>query len=273
MPMQEPLITSRANPLVKELKALTLTKRRRREGRCLLEGPKLVGEALAQGAEVERVVLEVGKETAPPLRRIRREARRLGIPMSRVSAGVMTYLSDVESSQGVVAVIRVPETVPALSRIAQGDLVVALWGVQDPGNLGAIIRVAAAAGAGGVVTGEETADLYHPRVLRGAAGAHFLIPVVELTDLPAWLDRVRPRFQCMVTAPRPNRGTSYLNTDFTRPTLFLLGSEGGGLPKEALRHADLRVRIPMAPGVESLNVAVAAGILLYEAVRQRGAIC
>jgi TrmH family RNA methyltransferase len=268
--MQEPLITSRANPLVKEIKAYTLTKRRRREGRCLLEGPKLVGEALAQGAEVERVVLEVGKETAPPLRRIRREARRLGIPVSRVSASVMTDLSDVESSQGVVAVIRVPETVLALSRIAQGDLAVALWGVQDPGNLGAILRVASAAGAGGVVTGEGTADLYHPRVLRGAAGAHFLIPAVEVDDLSAWLDRIRSRFQRVATAPAS--GPSYLDVDFTRPTLFLLGAEGGGLPEEALRHADLRVRIPMAQGVESLNVAVAAGILLYEAVRQRGAI-
>lgn len=268
--MQEPLITSRANPLVKEIKAYTLTKRRRREGRCLLEGPKLVGEALAQGAEVERVVLEVGKETAPPLCRIRREARRLGIPVSRVSAGVMTDLSDVESSQGVVAVIRVPETVLALSRIAQGDLAVALWGVQDPGNLGAILRVASAAGAGGVVTGVGTADLYHPRVLRGAAGAHFLIPAVEVDDLSAWLDRIRSRFQRVATAPAS--GPSYLDVDFTRPTLFLLGAEGGGLPKEALRHADLRVRIPMAQGVESLNVAVAAGILLYEAVRQRGAI-
>jgi TrmH family RNA methyltransferase len=142
--------------------------------------------------------------------------------------------------------------------------------VQDPGNVGAIIRSAAAAGATGVAVDHESADPWGWKALRASMGTAFRVPVVRIKDATDAIDAWRTRGMTIVAASLSG-GKSLYEYDLTKPVAFLIGSEGAGLPTDVLEFADSRVTIPMKDGVESLNAAVSAALLLYEARRQRSA--
>lgn len=140
--------------------------------------------------------------------------------------------------------------------------------LQDPGNLGTIIRTAAAAGVEGLLLSRDSVDLENPKVLRASAGQWFRLPMSIYPDLAAEIDSYRQRgFQIVATLPTASQ--TYWDLSFKVPTLILLGNEGAGLSPNLARQADHQVQIPLAAGVESLNVAIAAALLLYEVQRQR----
>jgi TrmH family RNA methyltransferase len=185
------------------------------------------------------------------------------------SEATLDALQDSRSPQPVVLVVgRTPPTLDAVVGGTKGPrLLVVACGVQDPGNLGALLRTADAAGATGFVATEGSASLTHPRAVRASMGAIFRLPAVD-ASLAEVLEQVRGRE--LTVAGADARGTlTYDAADWSVPVALFLGGEGAGLPRAAVDALDLRIAIPMAGGVESLSVNAAAAVLLFEAARQR----
>jgi TrmH family RNA methyltransferase len=256
------MITSRQHPIVKEFRELA----RGAGPLMLLDGWHLLAEAAAANVAVEKIAI-CGPPTAREKTVVDR-LRRSGAQVVDVSGTVLNALSPVNSPTGVVASARVPSiSSPAVLTPAPA-LVLAAAGLQDPGNAGAIIRSAAAAGATGVVLDELSADPWGWKALRASMGSAFHLPVVRSRALAALIGDWRANgLQIVATAPRG--GVSMYDVDFTKPSALLLGGEGAGLADELLAFAHTRVSIPMHGNIESLNAAVAAAVLLYEAQRQR----
>jgi RNA methyltransferase, TrmH family len=244
----------------------------------LLEGPHLIEEALAAGVTIE--VAAVAPQLVDEQREggrgavIRRLADRLARGGTRVvSAGtsVMAAISPADTPSGLVAIARYEPAMldAALGRGGGADpLMLIAESVQDPGNLGAMIRTAEAAGATGVVAAGTSADPFGWKALRGAMGSTFRLPVVRVASAREAIEGAR-RSGLRVVASSARADAPLFGADLRAPTAILMGGEGAGLPSDVLELADQVVAIPMQAPVESLNVAVAAGLLLYEAVRQR----
>ncbi|HEY7409704.1 MAG TPA: RNA methyltransferase [Vicinamibacteria bacterium] len=259
--MPDAPVSSASNPLVKRLRAL---KRRGDDASCLLEGPKLVGEALSAGIVLEAVVASPRFLAAPAGRALVAACAAAGLEVRRIEDRLLDALSEAEASQGVLALARRPRfSEDAL--FAGVPLVLVAVGVQNPGNVGALLRSTEAAGGTGAYLADGCADPFSWKALRGSMGSAFRLPHFRAASREA-LGRLRSR-GVRVVAADAGAGTSYDGLDWKRPTAVLVGNEGAGLPESIA--ADERVRIPMAGGAESLNVAVAAAILLFEAARQR----
>ncbi len=269
----EDLVTSRANALVKHLRRLK--QRADPSGElALLEGPRLLSEALDAGARVVTVAASARLERTPAGREllVRLEQRR--IELRWLDDVLLASLSEVESAQGVLALVARPRFDEARLFAAPAPLLLVAVGVQNPGNLGALLRTAEAAGAHGAYLTSGCADVFGWKALRGSMGSALRLPHVAGLELADVLTRLRARnVRIAAAAPETNAaGTNslpYTHCDWRAALALLVGNEGAGLPDVALRAADLRLTIPMAGAVESLNVGVAAGVLLFEAARQR----
>ena len=257
-------ITSRRNPLVARFRRAA-----RRDAAVgstvLLEGPRLVEDALAAGVHVDVAAVP----TAPPPR-VSALARRLEPParVVRVTSAVMDALSPASTPSGLVALAAFRPTPVEDTMRAPRPLVVGLSGIQDPGNTGAVVRAVEAGGASGVVT-VGGADPLGWKALRGAMGSTFRLPIACADD-PASVARVASTHGLRVIAAVPRGGAPPAEIDLRDPCLVWLGTEGAGLDRGAAATADETVSIPMRAPVESLNIAVAAALIVYEAARQRG---
>ena len=259
------MITSRQHPIVKEFRELA----RGGGPLILLDGWHLLGEAAAARVAVEKIAI-----CGPPTTREQEvvdRLRRAGAQIVDVSGSVLNALSPVNSPTGVVASARRPLVASDAILHPTPALVLAATGLQDPGNAGAIIRSAAAAGATGVVLDESSADPWGWKALRASMGSAFHLPVLRSRGMGSLLKDWR-QAGLRIAATVPRNGTSMHNVDFTKPTVLLLGGEGAGLADALVESADVRVTIPMRGGIESLNAAVAAAVLLYEAQRQRNLV-
>jgi RNA methyltransferase, TrmH family len=257
-----PPITSRHNPLVARFKAAADADPQW----TLLDGAHLVGEAVAAGLTLEYVAVDPDRVTAADL-----DALSRAVPadrLVRVSRSVLEAMSPVRTPTGIVALAARPHQPSGDLLRAATALLVGAVDIQDPGNLGAIIRAAEAGGASGVLTTPGGADPFGWKAVRGAMGSAFRLPVIRLSSAIEMVDQGRAAGLQVVAAVGHGQTPMHV-VDFTRPTLIVLGSEGQGLPPALVEAADVRVSIPMTPPVESLNVAVAAALLVYEARRQR----
>ncbi|MEB3288271.1 MAG: RNA methyltransferase [Leptolyngbya sp.] len=259
------MLTSLQNPLVKEIRKLHQGKVRRQQGQFLLEGTHLIQEALAVGYPLTVVCHTPAwaqryadlAAALPPV------AQRIEV----VSEAVLEALATTVHPDGVVAVA--PQRQPAGNTPITGVGLV-LETLQDPGNLGTILRTAAAARADGLWLSADSVAPDHPKVLRASAGQWFRLPMTVDPHLDRTLgDWSQQGIQLVATLPTAPQ--TYWAIDFTRPTVILLGNEGAGLSPALQRYATTTVSIPMNPAVESLNVAISAALLLYEAQRQRQA--
>jgi TrmH family RNA methyltransferase len=265
MPAEEP-VRSRANPLFKRLRAL---KERGPEGElCLLEGPKLVLEALGAGLNVVEVGYSARAQTTPAGAAALSALGAQKVPLHWMSAELLASLSEVETSQGLVALARRPAFDEEQIYRAT-PLVVVADAIQNPGNLGGLLRTAEASGATGAYLTGSSADPLSWKALRGSMGSAFRLPHVRGLDADAALDRLRARgLTVLATAADGER--RYDEADLRGPVAIVVGGEGSGLSAAIRRRATARLRIPLAPPVESLNVGVAVALVLYEAARQRG---
>jgi TrmH family RNA methyltransferase len=261
----EDVVRSRANPLFRRLRALK--ERGAERDLCLLEGPTLVEEALAARVEVAEAVAVPELEASPRGAAILATLRAKAVPVRLLHAGLVASLSETETSQGLLALARRPRFDEASFFPATPLLVVAV-GVQNPGNLGGLLRTAEAAGATGAYLAEGCADPFSWKALRGSMGSAFRLPHRGGARAEALLDGLEAR-GIVVLATAADGESLYDEVDLTRPSAFLFGSEGAGLPSLLVRRAASRLRIPLTPPVKSLNVGVAAGIVLFEAARQR----
>jgi RNA methyltransferase, TrmH family len=253
--MKRDVIRSRNNPIVRRLREL---KARADADLALVEGPKLLGEAVSAGVEIVDVAAAPG--IALP--------EMAGVGVHSLAPDIVASLSETETTQGVLAIVRRPAfreedffRTPALVLVAVG--------VQNPGNLGALLRTAEAAGATGAYLTDGCADPFAWKALRGSMGSAFRLPHVRRVGVDEALDRLERRGLTLAAAVAD--GVPYDRVDLRGPVAILLGPEGAGLPAEVERRAGVRMGVPMHGPVESLNVGVAAGVLLFEAARQRRA--
>lgn len=254
MPPADEVVTSRSNPLVARLRAL---KSRADADLALVEGPKLLAEAVSAGVAILEVAASPGASVPA-----------VPVPVRRVAAELLASLSEMETSQGVVAVARRPSFDE--EAVLRGvPLVLVAAGVQNPGNLGGLLRTAEAAGASGAYLTDGCADPFSWKALRGSMGSAFRLPHVRRLSLDEALRRLESRGITIAAAAAS--GTACDAADLRGPLALVVGPEGSGLPAEVVARAGLRVAVPMRAPVESLNVGVAAGVLLFEAARQRRA--
>jgi len=232
-----------------------------------VEGVRLVEEALSAGVPITGALIAADLERTSRGAALRAELESRGIPIEAVSARVFAPLADTDTPQGIVAVIEPKRWVVDDFDLASGGVVLIIDGVQDPGNVGTLLRTAHGLGAVGTVVLRGTADILGPKTLRAAMGANFRHPVATLDD-PAFITWTKTRGITLwataadgVPITRLKRGTG--------PIGVIVGNEGAGIRPALNAVAAQRVAIPMAGGAESLNVAVAAGILLYEVLRGR----
>jgi RNA methyltransferase, TrmH family len=260
-------ITSRQHGFVARCRAAAA--RKGVEDGVLLDGIHLVRDALSADVRLDVAGIATTALDGPEMAALLADLEASGVDVVALSGPVMDAASPVRTPSGIVAIARLA---PApLARALEGacPLVVAVVGVQDPGNVGAIIRAADAAGATGVVTCDGSASPFGWKALRGAMGSAFRLAVAHGHPAEMVLHEARAR-GLRSAATVPDGDTDVFESDLTAPCLVLVGGEGQGLGEMA-GMADVRLRIPMAPGVESLNVAVATGVVLFEAYRQRAA--
>jgi RNA methyltransferase, TrmH family len=265
MPASETL-RSRANPHYKRLRALK--HEGPGSGLCLLEGPKLVLEAAAAGLRFVEAAAAPRVEASALGARALDALRARSVPVRRMAEALVASLSDAHTPQGLVALAERPQ--PAAERIFAGTpLVLVADAVQDPGNLGALLRSAEAAGATGALLTAGCADPFSWKALRGSMGSAFRLPLATGLALEAALERLAAR-GLAVYATAADGEKRYDEADLRGPVAVVVGSEGRGLALATQRQARARLRVPLAAPVESLNVAVAAALVMFEAARQRG---
>lgn len=251
-------IRSKDNKIFKECQKLSQKKYRDKEGMYLIEGENLIAEVPER--DLVYVFFREGQE---------REI--FDLQNQYVVAGqLFDKLAQTETSQGILAVVRKPElTVDDLAKhIRRDDNVVVMDRLQDPGNIGTIIRTAEGAGYKAVITVKGTGDVFSPKTIRAAAGSVFRMPIVQVEDnqtLRALTDRLDKKL--VVTGFHTDK--YYYDTDLSKGVALVIGNEGNGVSEELMEMADVTVKIPMDGHLESLNASVAAGILMYETKRKR----
>ena len=257
------LISSAANPLVKRMRLLGDRKHRRREGAFVVEGIQPVWQAVEAGADVEVLVVAPDLLGTPAAGMVAAQ-EAAGVRVARLTGELFARVSARDGPSGLAAIVRA--RVPGLAslRVTPDAVFVALHEVGNPGNLGTIIRTADAAGGSGVVLIGPAADPFDPAAVKASMGALFAVPVARAAD-PAEFLAWAAGSGVSVVATSAGARTSFWEAGYARPLALLLGAEGAGLPDDLLAAGDLQVRIPMAGTAESLNLAVAAGLLLYQA--------
>lgn len=252
------MIESIQNPKVKRWAELLSKKGRENHRAYLIEGLRLVEEAISSGAPIEALIWQSGK-SFPFL-----QSLPAYIEQWEVNEAIIKKLSDTEQSQGILAVVSIAKGKNE-DFIQKGNLFLLVDGVQDPGNLGAIIRSADAAGVDAVILGEGTVDLYNPKTVRSTMGSLYHLPIYVLP-----LEQAIPKLQQQgITVLASSLDTEYGYHQFNYPdkVAIIVGNEGNGIREDILSQVDLKVKIPIYGKAESLNVAIATALLLYEARR------
>lgn len=278
------MITSTSNSKVKELIRLrTKSRAREEEGLFLVEGPRMAEEIPSEQIDCLYVSQSYGQKNKERLNLLQAE----GIRMEVLSDEVFARVSDTQTPQGVLASVHMlkyefcdivggrkgihadgREVKNTLHGRANLPLVLVLDNLQDPGNVGTILRTAEAAGATGILMSRDCVDVYNPKVIRSTMGAVFRLPFFCSDDLVKDIEELKLRGLKVYAAHLEGR-RDYDREDYRCGCAFLIGNEGNGLRPDVAACADFRIRIPMEGQVESLNAAVAASILMFEAARQR----
>jgi len=259
-------IVSRQSPHVQAFRDLA-RKRKSNAAHILIEGRHLLGEARAAGVAIERVAFTTDLLTTAETAALAEGLADAGAEVFSVSGPLMQALSPVRTPSGIVAIGRLqPASLEDVFARAP-QLVLIAADVQDPGNVGAMVRATEAAGGTGFVACGASADAFGWKAIRGSMGSAFRLPIARATLDEALTGARKARLQVLAAVPR--MGQPLFELDLRPPTAVLLGGEGPGLSLGVLEDADSSVSIPMRPPVESLNVAVAAALVLYEALRQR----
>ncbi|MDO5415903.1 MAG: RNA methyltransferase [Lachnospiraceae bacterium] len=256
------MINSTANKQVRRVTNLVKkAKARREEDLYVVEGVRMCRELKPEQVEILYVSESFLKESG--------EAQLKGFPWEMVADPVMKVMADTQTPQGILALVKQKHYTleEILAQPGEAHLMV-LETLQDPGNLGTILRAGEGAGITGVVMNQTTADLYNPKVIRSTMGSIYRVPFVYVDDLAAACAEMKKKGIRLFAAHLKGE-QAYDREDFTGPCGFLIGNEAKGLTDETAALADTYVKIPMAGQVESLNAAVAASVLMFETARQR----
>lgn len=253
------MITTNQNKQIKQIVKLKRSAReRKKQGLFLVEGIRMFQEI-----PEDRLVRAYVSETFYQ----KHSNVFSGIKPELVSESVMKEISDTMTPQGVLALVQMKESAIGDLTAKKSPLILVLENIQDPGNLGTILRTGEGAGIDGVIMSRDTVDIYNPKVIRSTMGSIFRVPFAYTDDLTGTVKSLEKN-QIMTYAAHLD-GTNYTGESYRAGTAFLIGNEGNGLSAELTEIAQKRIRIPMCGKVESLNAAMASGLLIYEARRQR----
>lgn len=259
-------LSSAQNSKIRRLKALKTRKGRMEQGLFAAEGLRLVREIVFPWELDTLLLSEEFYEKREDWKEI--AGRYPAAKILCVPGEIFQTVSDTLHPQGILAAVRMREFTEAELMRSEKPFLVLLENVQDPGNAGTILRTADAAGAGGVLCSGETADFFSPKTVRSSMGSVFHLPVVRTDDFPAAVGRLKEK-GVRVYAAHLEGSRSCFEADFTGSCALMIGNEGNGLSSQVSQLADERIRIPQPGRAESLNASVAAGILIYEVLRQR----
>lgn len=253
------LIESKDNNYFKTLKKLKEKRHRVKEGKFLVEGLRIVEEAIKAKAEIEAVVVSRDEEDkfTDILDMIREKCKVVVL-----SESLFKELGSTENPQGIIAVVSIPKKEKGL----KGDFYILLDRIQDPGNLGTIIRTAHAAGADGILLRKGTVDVYNDKSIRSTMGSIFYIPVFEDIDDESLLHYKEEGYKIVVSSLAAEN--NFFEVNLKEKVIIVVGNEANGVAKEVEDLSDIRVKIPMPGNAESLNAAIAASVMIYEKVRQ-----
>lgn len=257
------VITSKENPLIKHIKKLKEKKERDLSNEYLIEGIKLVKEAVQEKAKIKQIILcDDCEKTENISKELMYEIAKYDCYY--VTSKIFKYLSEVQTPQGVLAVIEKNNRDQEIDY--HQDIIVALDNIQDPGNLGTILRTVDSVGLTQILVSKETADSYNPKVIRSTMGAIFRIKIIECENLKETLKEIKKhKFKIVVSSLQTDH--SIYDIDYKKKVI-VIGNEANGVEKEIQDIADEKIKIPMPGKAESLNASVATGIILYEYVRQ-----
>jgi len=262
-------ISSKDNKLIKHIRSLHQRKYRDRDEQFFVEGIKLTIEALKQEENITNIIVcpdiiqsvNGGKEFIEDL-------NKYEVTVNTVTENIFKDISDTETPQGVLTIIKKKKVLVENIIFDEKKIYILLDGVQDPGNLGTIIRTADAIAADGIFLSKGCADAYSPKTLRSSMGSIFRVPVIEKTELSHIIYKMKDKgIKIIATSLQANQ--YHYNLNYDTGIGLVVGSESNGICEEVLKSADYIVKIPMRGGAESLNASVAAGILMYEVIRDR----
>jgi RNA methyltransferase, TrmH family len=259
-------ISSAANPLIKRIKLLANRKYRREQCAFVVEGIQPVWRAVAAGWEIEALVVDPDLRAESPAAAMVTEQESRGVRVVRLSQGLFQRLTSREGSAGLAAVVRSRHIDLSDLEVRPDSLFVALHNIGNPGNLGTIIRTTDAVGGAGVILIGDTTDPYAPSSVKATMGSIFAVKVAHVADSEQFLDWAAVN-GVEVLAASGGADVAHWSIAYRPPLAVLLGSEGEGLPSELLARSGRQIKIPMTGTAESLNVAVAAAVLMYEARR------
>lgn len=265
------MITSTSNQQMKQV-SLLLKKAKERKGSksFVVEGPRMVVEAPIKGLKAVYVAesFENNKENESLLRELKGKCNNAGAIYEVVADNVFKSISDTQTPQGIMAVVAMPEY--ELSDLLAGEKthLLLLESIQDPGNLGTMVRTGEGAGVTGVIMNKTTVDLFNPKTIRSTMGSIYRVPFFVTEDLGETMKELQGKGVSLYAAHLKGEH-SYDEEDYTKACGFLIGNEGNGLSDEIANLADTYIKIPMEGQVESLNAAISATLLMYEANRQR----
>ena len=260
-------LTGKNNRLFKTIRLVSSGSRQAPDGLVLAEGIRVLEEAQRSGCSFEAVVFSEHFGSDPRERRLLDEWRSKRVRLYRTQAKLLKSVSSVQTPQGVLALVRVPHLTLDKIELPENPLILCAHGIQDPGNLGTLVRTAAAASACLICTIKGTVSARNPKAVRSSAGVFFRLPVVEHVE-PSDFRKFCDRRSIVMYRTDPRVGLPYTEADLRTSCAIVLGSEGGGIAESEFAGLGA-VRIPMTDGVESLNVSVAGGLVLFEAFNQR----
>ena len=258
-------ISSKENEFVKHIKKLKDKKYREQNNEYIIEGVKLVQEAVQEGAKIKQIVIcEECEQTGLISKELMYEIAKY--ECIYVTQKIFNNITDVKNPQGVLAVIERPDKENNEIDYTE-DVIVVLDDIQDPGNLGTILRTVDSIGLRQIVVSKGTADAYNPKVVRSTMGAIFRINIIEVEDLEKALKEMkRHKYKTVVTTP--NTQQTIYEIDYNKKVI-IIGNEANGVKEEIIEKADEKVKIPMMGKTESLNASVATAVVLYEYIRQK----
>ena len=258
------IITSKDNEIIKNIRKLKEKKYRDANNEYLIEGIKLIKEAVEEKAKIKLIVVcEESIEDGDIDQKLLYEIAKYDCIY--VNKKVFSILTDVQNPQGILAVIEKKNNEENINY--KEDIIVVLDGIQDPGNLGTILRTIDSVGLSQVIVSKETADSYNPKVVRSTMGAIFRVNVIESEDLLKTLKNLKKhKYKIMATSLETNN--SIYDVEYNKKVI-VIGNEANGVSKNVLEYADEKIKIPMLGKTESLNASVATSIILYEYVRRK----
>jgi RNA methyltransferase, TrmH family len=259
-------LTGSQNPLVKEIRALKNKGGREETGRYFIEGVRFVAEALKERIHIRYLMVSETFLSDVASEELLGSAGD-GVDCYMLPDSLFASISDTQAPQGILAVLEIRKEQLEHAEL-NGGLLVLLEGIKDPGNMGTIIRTADAAGCEGVVVPAGCVDIYNPKVLRSTMGSIFHIPVYHCSDIEAAVKTVHEKGY-KICASHLDGASSIYKADLTGPVALVIGSEAEGVGEETVKAADMLLKIPMSGRAESLNASVAAGIMIFETMRQR----